>query len=72
METAELQIDDILNQVCEKNHLHAYVSKVGGYTTVLCCCKTFTEHIKEELTEALGEKYVRENFHFRTGYLEYV
>jgi hypothetical protein len=72
METAELPVDAILNQVCEKNHLHAYIGKAGGYTTVLCCCKTFTERLKNELTETLGEKIVKENFHFRTGYLEYV
>jgi hypothetical protein len=72
MDTADPLIEDILKQVCEKTNLQVFIGNAGRYTTVLCCCKDFTEHIKKELTDALGEQFVKENFHFRTGYLEYV
>ncbi len=72
MEIEDLLIEDILSQVCKKSNLQVFVGNAGSYITILCCCKEFTEHIKNELIEALGEKVVRENFHFRTGYLEYV
>lgn len=72
MEIDELLIDDILKQVCKKTNLQVFIGSAGSYITVLCCCKDFTEQIKKQLIEALGEKVVREKFHFRTGYLEYV
>ena len=72
MEIADPLIGDILKQVCEKTNIPVFIGDAGSYITILCCCKSFTEHIKKELTEALGEKAVKENFHFRTGYLEYV
>ena len=72
MEIADLQIDDVIHQVCEKTNLPVYIGSAGKYITILCCCKSFTEQIKKELTAALGEKFVKDNFHFRTGYLEYV
>lgn len=72
MEIAELQIDDIVHQVCQKNNIPVFIGSAGRYITILCCCRDFTEHIKKDLIEALGEKFVKENFHFRTGYLEYV
>ena len=72
MEIAELQIDDIVHQVCEKTNIPVFIGSAGRHIIVLTCCKTFTEHIQKDLTDVLGEKFVKENFHFRTGYLEYV
>lgn len=72
MEIADLQIDDIVHQVCQKTNLPVFIGKAGRHITILCCCKGFTEEMRKKVTEALGEKAVKENIHFRTGYLEYV
>jgi hypothetical protein len=72
MEIADLQIDNIVHQVCEKTKIPVFFGSAGRQIIVLTCCKSFTERVKKDLTEALGEKFVRENFRFRTGYLEYV
>ena len=65
-------IEDIVKQVCKKTNLPVFIGSSGKYLTVLCCCKSFTEQMKKELNETLGEKVVKENFHFRTGHVEYL
>ena len=71
MEITDLQID-VIHQVCPKTNLPVFITSAGKHITILCCCSSFTEHMKKELTGALGEETVKDNFHFRTGYLEYV
>ena len=72
MEIADPLIEDIAKQVCKATNLPVFIGSSGKYITILCCCQAFTEHVKKELTGALGEEYVKANFHFRTGHVDYL